>query len=176
MEMDKKREGLIYIYTGNGKGKTTAAIGQAVRALGRGWHVAVLQFIKSEVAGEISFLQENVPSCICELYGEGFTWLGDEALHREGARRGWDRAKELLHRPELQLLVLDELTYCITNGYLDIDEVTDALEKRKKDLHVVITGRNVHEKLVEQAHLVSSIDEIKHHFNCGKSAVEGIEF
>ena len=157
---------LTILYTGNGKGKTTAAMGLVLRTLGHRKQCAVLQFIKSPdlKTGEKAFAQEH--ALLWENYGEGFLWnLEDEGATRDACRTGWQRAKELIETYQYELIVLDEFTYPLERGYVDVHEVISYLSKLAKDSrmpHLVITGRDAPEALIEAADMVHQIVEVKH--------------
>jgi cob(I)alamin adenosyltransferase len=165
------------LYTGNGKGKTTAALGMLLRAWGRGMKVCMLSFIKSETS---NYGEERAAKKLgIELIplGAGFTWLSkdlekDKAL----AQKCWTLCQEKIASGEYDIVVLDEITYPITYGWLDVDEVIETLRARPADLHVVLTGRDAHEKLIEFADLVTEMREIKHPFNVGIKAQPGVDF
>jgi cob(I)alamin adenosyltransferase len=173
----KKRKALVVLYTGNGKGKTTAALGMLLRAWGRGMKVCMLSFIKSETS---NYGEERAAKKLgIELIplGGGFTWLSkdlekDKAL----AQKCWTLCQEKIASGEYDIVVLDEITYPITYGWLDVDEVIETLRARPADLHVVLTGRDAHEKLVEFADLVTEMLEVKHPFNEGIKAQPGVDF
>ncbi|HEY4686511.1 MAG TPA: cob(I)yrinic acid a,c-diamide adenosyltransferase [Dehalococcoidia bacterium] len=173
----KKRKPLVILYTGNGKGKTTAALGLLLRAWGRGMKVVMLSFIKSETA---NFGEEQAAHKLgIELIplGAGFTWLSkdierDKAL----ARRCWELCKEKIGSGAYDIVVLDEVTYPISYGWLDIDEVIDTLRRRPPDLHVVLTGRDAPQKLIDFADLVTEMREVKHPFQAGEKAQPGVDF
>ena len=173
----KKRKPLVILYTGNGKGKTTAALGLLLRAWGRGMKVVMLSFIKSETA---NFGEEQAAHKLgIELIplGAGFTWLSkdierDKAL----ARRCWELCKEKIGSGAYDVVVLDEVTYPISYGWLDIDEVIDTLRRRPPDLHVVLTGRDAPQKLIDFADLVTEMREVKHPFQAGEKAQPGVDF
>jgi cob(I)alamin adenosyltransferase len=173
----RKRQPLVIVYTGNGKGKTTAALGALLRAWGRGWKVVMLSFIKSETSnyGEERAARklgiEMVP------LGGGFTWLSkdldkDKAL----ARKCWDLCKEKIGSGEYDLVILDEITYPLNYGWLELDEVVETLRGRPKDLHVIITGRDAPQALIDFADLVTEMREVKHPFQQGVKAQPGIDF
>ena len=169
--------GLLLVVTGNGKGKSTAAFGMVARALGHGMKVGVVQFIKSRTdTGEEAFLgtQSGVE---WHVTGDGFTW---DTQNREQdiatARRGWAIAARMLADPAYQLVVLDELTYLLSYGYLDSDAVLDALAQRPPMQHVVVTGRAAPHTLTELADTVSVIADEKHAFRAGVKAQPGIDF
>jgi len=173
----KKRKPLVILYTGNGNGKTTAALGLLLRAWGRGMKVVMLSFIKSETA---NFGEEQAAHKLgIELIplGAGFTWLSkdiekDKAL----ARRCWELCKEKIGSGAYDIVVLDEVTYPISYGWLDIDEVIDTLRRRPPDLHVVLTGRDAPQKLIDFADLVTEMREVKHPFQAGEKAQPGVDF
>ncbi len=172
-----KRNPLVLLYTGNGKGKTSSALGVTMRAWGRGWKICWLQFIKSKTAnyGETRAAKrmgiEMIP------LGDGFTWLSkdinkDIAL----ARECWALAREKIESAAYDLVVLDEITYPISYGWLEADEVIGALRDRPADTHVIMTGRNAVPELVEFADLVSEMTEVKHPYQQGIKAQRGIDF
>ena len=176
-ETQGRRRGMVVINTGNGKGKTTAALGVLFRAWGRGLKVVMFQFIKQTTSnyGENRAARkldiEMIP------LGGGFTWLSkdiekDKAL----AREGWERCKQALSSSDYQLVVLDEITYPVTYGWLPVEEVIEALKQRPPQQHVILTGRQAHEQLVEYADLVTEMQEIKHPFNLGIKAQPGLDF
>ncbi len=173
----KKRKPLVIVYTGNGKGKTTAALGMLLRAWGRGMKVCMLSFIKHESA---NFGEERAARKLgVEMIplGGGFTWLSkdiekDKAL----ARRCWGLCSEKIVSGQYDIVILDEITYPITYGWLDVDEVITTLRDRPPNQHIVITGREAHEKLIEFADLVTEMREIKHPFTSGIKAQPGVDF
>ena len=172
-------KGLILLYTGNGKGKTTAALGQVVRAAGHGFKVAIIQFIKNlENTGEVKTAKKIFADHL-EIYpmGTGFTWdaKNTEEL-RLAAEKGWALAKEKIKGGEHCMIILDELTYALNYGLLDQDEVLSFLEQKPEKLHIIITGRDASDKLIELADLVTEMKEIKHPYQNGVKATKGIEF
>jgi cob(I)alamin adenosyltransferase len=173
----KKRKALVVLYTGNGKGKTTAALGMLLRAWGRGMKVCMLSFIKSETS---NFGEERAAKKLgIELIplGAGFTWLSNDLEKDKAlAQKCWALCREKIASGEYDIIVLDEITYPITYGWLDVDEVIETLRARPADLHVVLTGRDAHEKLIEFADLVTEMREIKHPFNVGIKAQPGVDF
>ncbi len=172
-------KGLLIVNTGPGKGKSTAAFGLALRMLGQGRPVAVVQFIKGAwVTGERTVLERMGGTMLrWHTMGEGFTWeTQDRARDVAACRRAWDRALELMADPALALLVLDELNIALRYDYLGLDEVLAALAARPPALHVVITGRNAKPALIDAADLVTEMTAIKHHFAAGVKAQAGIEF
>ncbi len=173
------KKGLIIVHTGHGKGKTTAALGLLLRAWGRDMRVCVIQFIKNEGAqfGEHKAAKKLGVEFISS--GDGFTWLSkdlEESAAR--ARHGWALAQERIASGNYDLIILDEMTYCFTFGWLNFDEVRDWLAANKPPrMHLVITGRNAPEALVEFADLVTEMKLIKHPFKeQGIRAQPGIEF
>lgn len=170
-------KGLLMVNTGPGKGKSTAAFGLALRALGHGWRVGVVQFGKSRDTGERRAL-ERFPDLVCwHTLGEGFTWeTQDRERDIAAAQRAWDKARELMADPGIKLLVLDELNITLRYDYLPLDEVVAHLRARRNDLHVIVTGRNAKPALIEAADLVTEMALVKHHFAAGVKAQQGIEF
>ena len=167
--------GLICNFTGDGKGKTSAALGIVLRALGWEWRVAVLQFMKSDQeTGELRFFRRHFPNLRIEEFGLGRTvYPGDHAGH---ARAGWRVAAELLKSFDGELLVLDELNVALAHNFLDAAEVIDALKHRRPELNVVITGRNAPRELCAVCDLVSSVEEKKHPFRSGIPARKGLDY
>ena len=174
----QRGQGLLIVHTGTGKGKSTAAFGLALRMLGHGRRVAVVQFIKGAWStGERTVLEGFAPLLDWHTMGEGFTWnTQDRARDIAACRRAWERSLELMHQPDLALLVLDELNIALRYDYLPLDEVLAALQARPPGLHVVVTGRNARPALVEAADLVTEMTMIKHHSAAGIAAQPGIEF
>jgi len=171
-------KGLLMVHTGPGKGKTTAAFGLLLRMVGRGRPCGVVQFIKGAWStGERDALARFDDLVEWHTMGEGFTWeTQDRARDVAAAQRAWDCAVELMHRPGLGLLVLDELNIALRYNYLPEAEVIAALAARPHGLHVVVTGRNARPALIEAADLVTEMTLVKHHFANGVKAQEGIEF
>ncbi len=171
-------KGLLIVHTGPGKGKSTAAFGLVLRMLGHGRPVAVVQFIKGAWAtGERRVLERFGDLVRWHTLGEGFTWeTQDRARDIAAARRAWAAAEAELHRPDLALLVLDELNIALRYDYLDVAEVVAALAARPARLHVVVTGRNAKPELIAAADTVTEMVVVKHHFAEGVKAQEGIEF
>ncbi len=168
-------KGLLYNFTGNGKGKTSAALGIALRALGWNWKIAVLQFLKSDMeTGEQRFFRKYFPDVIFEDLGLGLTNIPGD--HSGYASRGWEKAREMLQHFDGELLILDELNVALALGYLDPQEVVQALRNRQENLNVVITGRNSPPELLAISDLISDISEIKHPFQRGVMACEGLDF
>ena len=171
-------KGLLIVHTGPGKGKSTAAFGLALRALGRGKRVGVVQFIKGAWAtGERFAFEKFADQMIWRTMGEGFTWeTQDRARDVRAAEAAWAEARAMLADETLSLVVLDELNIALRYDYLPLEEIVAALVARRKDLHVVVTGRNAKPALLEAADLVTEMTLVKHHFAAGVKAQEGIEF
>ncbi len=171
-------KGLLIVHTGTGKGKSTAAFGLALRMLGRGRRVGVIQFIKGAWrSAERDALETFGDQVAWYTMGEGFTW-DTQDLKRDiaAAGRAWDKARELMADQTLGLIILDELNIALRYDYLDLQDVIAALGARRPDLHVVITGRNAKPELVAVADLVTDMTLVKHHFAAGVKAQPGIEF
>ena len=171
-----ERRGLVIVNTGDGKGKSTAAFGLALRAFGRGKAVRIFQFMKVPSArfGEHrAFEQLGIP---IEGLGDGFSWKSKD-LERSAqlAREGWQRAAAAITSGEHFLVVLDELTYPLIYGWVPIDEVVQTLKNRPKEVHVVLTGRDCPPEIIEIADTVSEVKKIKHAYEAGIPAQRGIE-
>jgi cob(I)alamin adenosyltransferase len=171
-------KGLLIVHTGTGKGKTTAAFGLALRMLGRGRRVGVVQFIKGAWhTSERDALAKFGDLVAWHAMGEGFTWeTQDRARDVAAAERAWGKARELMADPSFSLVVLDELNIALRYDYLDLAHVLETLAARRADLHVVVTGRNAKPELIAAADLVTEMMPVKHHFAAGVKAQEGIEF
>jgi cob(I)alamin adenosyltransferase len=171
-------KGLLIVHTGKGKGKSTAAWGLMLRALGRGFRVGVVQFGKGAwETGERKAIERFGDQVSWHTLGEGFTWeTQDRARDVAAAARAWDKARELMADPSIGLVVLDELNIALRYDHLPIADVVAILQARRPDLHVVVTGRNAKAELIEAADLVTEMNLVKHHFSAGVKAQEGIEF
>lgn len=172
-------KGLIIVHTGKGKGKSTAAFGMAFRSLGHGLPVGVVQFVKGAIdTGERMALERFGDLVSINRLGEGFTWeTQDRQRDIAAARHAWETAKELIKSDAYHLVLLDELNIVLRYDYLPVDEVVQFLTTEKPaDVHVVITGRNAPEALIEIADLVTEMELIKHPFRSGVKAQQGIEF
>ena len=173
-------KGLLIVHTGNGKGKTSAALGMVFRHIGHGLPVGVVQFTKSAKwdTGETRLLNQFPDLVTLHIMGEGFTWdTQDRARDIAAARAGWEQAKQLIRDDRHHMVLLDELNIVLRYDYLPIDEVLDFLRDEKPaDKHVVITGRNAHDRLIEMADLVTYMTMVKHPFRQGIKAQKGIEF
>lgn len=171
-------KGLLIVHTGTGKGKSTAAFGLALRMLGRGKRVGVVQFIKGAWhSAERDALEKFGDQVSWHTMGEGFTWeTQDLARDVAAAERAWAKARELMADPTFGLVILDELNIALRYEYLDLAAVVAALTARRDGLHVVVTGRNAKPALIEAADLVTEMTLVKHHFAAGVKAQAGIEF
>ncbi len=171
-------KGLLIVNTGPGKGKSTAAFGLMLRALGHGWRVGVVQFIKGAwETGERRALEAFGDQIAWHTMGEGFTWeTQDKARDIAAAARAFEKVRELMADEGIRLIVLDELNIALRYDYLPLAEVIATLQARRPDLHIVVTGRNAKPELIEAADLVTEMTLVKHHFTAGVKAQEGIEF
>ena len=173
-----REKGLLIVHTGPGKGKSTAAFGLALRMLGHGRRVGVVQFVKGAWdTGERRALAAFGDRVVWRSMGEGFTWETQD-LRRDvaAAERGWAEARAMMADPTIGLVVLDELNIALRYAYLDLGAVTADLAARRDDLHVVVTGRNAKPELLEIADLVTEMTLVKHHFGNGVKAQAGVEF
>lgn len=171
-------KGLVIVHTGKGKGKSTAAFGLVFRSLGHGHKIGIVQFVKGKwETGERTVL-ERFPELVSHhTMGEGFTWeTQDRQRDITAARQAWEKAKELIMDDEHKLVLLDELNIVLRYDYISVDEVVEFLKQKPYDKHVVITGRNAKEPLIEFADLVTEMTMIKHPFRSGVKAQIGIEF
>jgi cob(I)alamin adenosyltransferase len=173
-----REKGLIVVYTGTGKGKSTAAFGMLLRALQHGMQAAVVQYVKGAIAtAETDAFARFGDQLQWHRMGEGFHWLTQDAeLDRQAAERAWDKTLELLQQPQLKMIVLDELIVALRLKQLDQARVIAALEQKREDLHVVLTGRGATEELIAIADLVTEMKMIKHPYRAGIRAQAGIEF
>jgi cob(I)alamin adenosyltransferase len=171
-------KGLLLVHTGAGKGKSTAAFGLALRMLGRGHRVGVVQFIKGAWhTAERDALAAFGDQVSWHTMGEGFTWeTQDRARDVAAAERAWGKSLELIADPSFGLIILDELNIALRYEYLDLAAVVAALSARRAGLHVVVTGRNAKPELIAAADLVTEMTLVKHHFAAGVKAQPGIEF
>jgi len=170
--------GLLLVHTGDGKGKSTAAFGMVARALGWNQKVGIVQYIKGKwITGERQFFKKFPDQVRYEIMGQGFTWdTQDRAQDIEAAEAAWAISVEMLHDPELDLVILDELNIALRYDYLDIAKVVADLAARPRDKHVVITGRNAKPELLAIADLVTEMTLVKHPFEQGIKAQRGIDF
>ncbi len=168
--------GILMVFTGNGKGKTTAAFGTATRAVGHGKRVGVIQFIKGEWPnGERNLLEPH--GVEFQVMATGFTW---DTQNREtdtaACLQVWQHAKRMLQDATLDLIILDELTYMVSYGYLPLEELLDALQQRPSQQSVIITGRGCHREISELADTVTEMRPVKHAFDAGIQAQQGIDW
>ncbi|RJT55440.1 cob(I)yrinic acid a,c-diamide adenosyltransferase [Rahnella variigena] len=172
----KEQRGILIVFTGNGKGKTTAAFGTVTRAVGHGMRAAVIQFIKGEWPnGEKNLLEPH--GVEFQVMATGFTWeTQNKETDTEACQAVWQHGKRMLADAALDLVVLDELTYMISFGYLDLQDVVDALNARPAHQTVIITGRGCHRDLLEMADTVSELRPVKHAFDAGIMAQQGIDW
>ena len=180
MATKTEEKGLIMVHTGPGKGKSSSGFGMIMRCIAHGMPSAVVQFIKGGwQTGERSLIEENF-SDLCQFYamGEGFTWeTQDKERDIAAARAGWEKAKEMILDPEITMVLLDEINIALRYEYLDLDEVVAFLRDEKPEMtHVVLTGRNAKEELIEIADLVTEMAQVKHPFRAGIKAQKGVEF
>ena len=173
-----EERGLVIVHTGTGKGKSTAAFGLVLRCLGHGMRVGIVQFVKGVwETGERHALERFGDLVSCRAMGEGFTWdTQDRARDIAAARAAWEHAKAMLADPGFRLVLLDELNIVLRYDYLPVAEVLAVLKARRRDLHVVVTGRNARPELVEIADLVTEMTLVKHPFRGGVKAQVGIEY
>lgn len=171
-------KGLLIVHTGKGKGKSTAAFGMVFRAIGHGMKVGVIQFVKGAWAtGERSVLERFPDLVTIKAMGEGFTWeTQDRARDVAHARAAWEEAKRFIADPDYKMVLLDELNIVLRYDYLPLDEVVDVLKNKPADKHVIVTGRNAKDELIEIADLVTEMEQVKHPFRDGVKAQAGIEF
>ncbi len=173
-----KTRGLIIVHTGKGKGKSTAAFGMVFRAIGHGLKIGVVQFVKGKWGtGERDVLEKFPAQVTIKAMGEGFTWdTQDRTRDIKAARAAWEEAKAMIGDKNYHMVVLDELNICLRYDYLDIGEIVAVLKNKPADTHVVITGRNAKDELIEIADLVTEMVQVKHPFRDGVKAQAGIEF
>ena len=173
-----EERGLLIVHTGKGKGKTTAAMGLAMRAIGHGMKVGIVQFVKGVwETGERQVLNRFPDLVTIKAMGEGFTWeTQDRTRDIEAAETAWATAKEMIADENYKMVILDELNIVLRYDYIPLDDVIETLKAKRLDLHVVVTGRNAKEDLIEIADLVTEMTMVKHPFRDGVKAQAGIEF
>jgi cob(I)alamin adenosyltransferase len=173
-----EEKGLLIVHTGKGKGKSTAAFGMVFRAIGHGFKVGVVQFVKGAWGtGERDVLEKFSDQVTIRAMGEGFTWdTQDRQRDLAAARGAWEMAKELIADPAYKMILLDELNIVLRYDYLPLEEVLEVLRNKPRDTHVIVTGRNAKDELIEIADLVTEMTEIKHPFRAGVKAQAGVEF
>ena len=173
-----EERGLLIVHTGKGKGKSTAAFGMVFRAIGHGFPVGIVQFVKGAWGtGERDVLEKFPELVTIKAMGEGFTWdTQDRQRDLAAARAAWEEAKRMIADPGLKMVLLDELNIVLRYDYLPLGEVLEVLRNKPRDLHVIVTGRNAKDELIEIADLVTEMTEIKHPFRSGVKAQAGVEF
>ena len=173
-----EERGLLIVLTGKVKGKSTAAFGLVFRAIGHGFPVGIVQFVKGAWGtGERDVLEKFPELVTIKAMGEGFTWdTQDRQRDLAAARAAWEEAKRMIADPGLKMVLLDELNIVLRYDYLPLGEVLDVLRNKPRDLHVIVTGRNAKDELIEIADLVTEMTEIKHPFRSGVKAQAGVEF
>jgi cob(I)alamin adenosyltransferase len=171
-------KGLLIVHTGKGKGKSTAAFGMVFRAIGHGFRVGVVQFVKGIwQTGERVVLDKFPDLVTVKAMGEGFTWeTQDRARDIAAARKAWEEAKAMIADPSYRMVLLDELNIVLRYDYLPLDEVVQVLASRPPEKHVIVTGRNAKDEIIEIADLVTEMEFVKHPFRSGVKAQAGIEF
>ncbi|MFB0952368.1 MAG: cob(I)yrinic acid a,c-diamide adenosyltransferase [Rhodospirillales bacterium] len=171
-------KGLVIVHTGKGKGKSTAAMGLAARAIGNGMKVGIVQFVKGVwETGERVVLDKFPDLCVIKAMGEGFSWeTQDRERDIAAARHAWEMAKEMINDPSYNMVILDELNIVLRYENLPLDEVIEVLQNKPEMLHVAVTGRNAKDELIDVADLVTEMTQIKHPFRSGVKAQVGIEF
>jgi cob(I)alamin adenosyltransferase len=173
-----EERGLLIVHTGDGKGKSTAGFGMAIRSLGWGMKVGIVQFVKGNwETGEKYFFRDFPDLLTFEVMGEGFTWeTQDRTRDIAAARAAWERAKEMIADPAYDFVLLDELNIVLRYDYLPVAEVVEALAARPENKHVCVTGRNAKPELIAIADLVTEFAEVKHPYKAGFKAQRGVEF
>ena len=171
-------KGLAIVHTGKGKGKSTAAFGMVFRAIGNGMRVGVVQFVKGKwETGERKVLEAFPDQVEFATMGEGFTWESqDRSRDIAAARAAWEKAKAMIADPALDMVLLDEINIVLRYDYLPVEEIVETLNSRPEMKHVILTGRNARDELIEVADLVTEMEMIKHPFRSGVKAQKGIEF
>lgn len=170
--------GLLIVHTGNGKGKSSSAFGMAIRSVGWGMKVGILQYVKgSWDTGEKAFFAANPDLLTFDVMGNGFTWdTQDRARDIKAARAAWERSKALILDPDYDFIILDELNIVLRDDTLPIAEIVEFLKGRPMEKHICITGRNAKPELIEIADLVTEFQEVKHPFKAGFKAQKGVEY
>ena len=173
-----EERGLLIVHTGKGKGKSTAAMGLAMRCMGHGMRVGIVQFVKGVwETGERDILKRFPELVTIKAMGEGFTWeTQDRKRDIAAAEAAWEVAREMIADPSYAMVILDELNIVLRYDYLTLADVLAALADKPRDLHVVVTGRNAKDELIDAADLVTEMTQIKHPFRSGVKAQVGVEF
>ena len=175
--MSSSRRGMVIVNTGDGKGKSSSAFGVMLRAVARGWKVAVVQFIKSDKwqTGEKKMAEELGVDWL--VGGDGFTWESEDmAATERAAQDAWERAKGLIAAGEYDVIILDEATYPVTFGWIDVADVVQAIDGRPDSVNVIITGRDADQALIDLADTVTEMRKVKHAFDSGITARKGLDF
>lgn len=177
------KHGYIQVYTGDGKGKTTASLGLAMRALGRCWKVLIVMFTKGgNDYGELNSFRNLSPAIkdnltIIQAGLDRIVYSGNKSEDDASEiKKGWEIAKEAIKNDEYNLIILDEANIAIDLGFIDLDEILEVLKNKPEDMEIVLTGRNANQKIIDLAHLVSEIKPVKHYWDTGISARKGIEY
>lgn len=173
----RRADSLVVVNTGDGKGKSSSAFGMMIRSVGRGWNVAVVQFIKS---GNWNTGEEKIARQLgveWHAFGEGFTWDSDDLSNdRAHAADGWAKAVEIMNTGKHQLVIFDELTYLSSFNWLDISEIVGAISARPRHVNVIVTGRDAAPELIEMADTVTEMREVKHAYKQGVRAMRGLDY
>jgi len=174
----KSKQGIVLVITGNGKGKTTSAFGQALRAMGQGFRVCIIQFMKGREYGEVLAVKKYLPELAFFQYGlDSFVMRDNPApVDVELAREGFEKAKEVVNSGDFDMVILDEINVVVDFNLIPEEEVIELVENKPPELDLVLTGRYASEKLKELADTVSEVREIKHHYNAGIKGRAGIEY
>ncbi|HJN24526.1 MAG TPA: cob(I)yrinic acid a,c-diamide adenosyltransferase [Rhodospirillales bacterium] len=173
-----EEKGLLIVHTGKGKGKSTAAWGMAMRMIGHGKKVGIVQFVKGAwETGERDVFEKFPDQVTIKAMGEGFTWeTQDRERDVKAASKAWEAAREMIANPDYSMVILDEINIALRYGYIDLADVITGLCARPHMLHVIATGRNAHDDMIEAADLVTDMSLIKHPFRAGIRAQQGVEF
>ncbi|MGK0468813.1 MAG: cob(I)alamin adenosyltransferase [Clostridium sp.] len=179
--MGKLKNGYVQIYTGNGKGKTTAAVGLAVRAAGNGYNVIMVQFLKGSKTGEIESAKKLAPFFNIFRFEEkrGFFWTlnAEEKIElKEEVQKGYEFCRKALKEEKCDILIMDEVMGALSNGLISEDQLIELIDKKPSNIELILTGRNVPRAILDKANLVTEMKDIKHYFNEGVPSREGIEF
>ena len=174
----KHEKGLVMVLTGNGKGKTTSALGQAIRAIGHGFKVSMIQFMKGRKYGEIIAAEQYLPDFKVENYGlDSFVMKDNPApVDIELAQKGLERARELIMSEGYDMIILDEINVALDFKLISLEETLELIKNKPPKLNLILTGRNAHPEIIEFADMVSEVQEIKHHYTSGIKDRAGIEF
>jgi cob(I)alamin adenosyltransferase len=173
-------KGLIHIYSGDGKGKTTAAFGLALRAAGRGLKIHVIQFLKSETSGEVEFIKKNIQEIKLERFNsqKKFIWnMNDTEINilKKETRDGLEKVKEIIKRNQCDVLILDEFIWCVNENFISLNEAINLIKSKPLTMEIVITGRDAKPELIQIADYVTEMKCIKHPYEKGINSREGIE-